>query len=140
MNRVIKYGGIFTLGVIVGGGIALYFSNSIKKILPSLETIKGMLGGNKIIEITGQGGKDNGMIVTGQELPEKIEDNKFPLTLIVKPNQKLFDKFNGGDKITSSHYLGNDLVFTGVADRDKNEEHHVPYDQIKNSVLVYIKN
>ena len=140
MNRVIKYGSIFTLGVIVGGGIALYFSNSIKKILPSLETIKGKLGGNKIIEITGQGGKDNGMILTGQELPKNIEDNKFPLTLVIKPNEQLLDQFKGGEKVIASHYLSTDIVFRDINVGGIRGDYYVPYDQLKNKVLVYIKN
>jgi hypothetical protein len=91
--------------------------------------------GRKLIEITGSGGNDDGKKVQGYELPDKIEDLKFPLEVIVRPNQNLFGGFFMGEKVTATHSLGDSVVFRDVKVGEVQGDYDIFYDFLKKQAL-----
>jgi hypothetical protein len=59
--------------------------------LPSIVTDTGKKDGkgNRLVEVTGKGGNDDGKVVKGYELPNKISDNTFPIKIVAKPNGEI---------------------------------------------------
>ena len=135
MNQGLKYAGVFLLGIGAGIG-SMYLYDYWRKSQPVGESQvkgKGKNGeGQKIIEITGSGGKDDGVKIRGYELPANIEDNNFPLDVIVKPNEDIFGlgTFTGGKKIKFIYQRGSDVVYQG-----EEGEYAMWYDDLKHKAL-----
>lgn len=96
----------------VAGALALNWWNQRNTVKTSTQTDTGnkTSDGNSIVEVTGVGGADNGVKVQGYVLPTNIADIKLPLSIVVKPNGSLLFK-NGGDKITFTSKLNDELMF-----------------------------
>jgi hypothetical protein len=110
INRKAEMIGLF-LGVIAGG-FALSWWKKSKEVKDSktVDTGKKTPDGKAILEVTGIGGEDNGKSVKGYLLPDKIDDVKFPLTVIVRPNKDLFLQFKVGDNVIFPRRRGEDMI------------------------------
>jgi len=92
--------------------------------------------GRKLIKVTGVGGQDDGQSVQGYELPTNIKDNKFPLTVIVAPNQKLFGYFGMDEKITFVYSRGNATVWQGTIG-DASGDYIIDYPLLRKTTVVF---
>lgn len=135
MNTNTKYtllGGLIGVGI---GGLATYLFMRDKPIQNPFVETKDDGSGKELIEVTGDGGADDGVKVSGYVLPEDIKDVKFPLTVIVKPNENLLGGFPVGSKVTATHNLKNDVVFKNVKVGEVQGDYYIWYDTLKKQAL-----
>lgn len=110
-NRKAEMIGLF-LGVIAGGfALSWYKKSREPKDGKTVDTGQKTSDGKSILEVTGIGGVDNGIKVKGYALPDKIDDIKFPLTVVVRPNKDLFLQFKAGDNVIFPRRRGEDMIY-----------------------------
>ncbi|MEK6879231.1 MAG: hypothetical protein AABY22_06455, partial [Nanoarchaeota archaeon] len=68
-----------------------------------------------------------------------IEENRFPFSIIIAPNQKLFGYFGIGEKITFSHPRKNAVIWQGTIG-DAGGEYIIDYPLLKQTAVGFIEN
>lgn len=112
------------LGVISGFAAWEYWKYTRQPQNSIWQELRTDAQGRKIMEVIGVKGEDDQKSVTGYLLPDKVEQNKFPLTVIVVPNAIIADK-KMGEKITFDFARGEDVVYHGA------QEEQVFYESLK---------
>jgi len=93
----------------------------------------GKEGKKKIVELTGVGGEDDGKQVRGYQLPDNIEDIKFPISITISPNRTLYEH-RVGEKMQLSHSQGTSAVWKGKVG-DVVGDYHIWYENLKKSAV-----